>query len=340
MRILVTGCAGFIGFHVTKLLLESNYNLVGVDSINDYYDVELKKNRLKKLKELTKNKKLKFKFKKIDLSNSKLTKKLFDQEKFECVIHLAAQAGVRHSINSPLDYVKCNIIAFTNILEGCRYNSIKHLIYASTSSVYGNETTKPLHEDLACNKPIQFYAATKKSNEMMAYAYSSLFGIPVTGLRFFTVYGPWGRPDMALFKFTKSIFEGEEIEIFNFGKHKRDFTYIDDIVNGIIKVIEKPPQKNPNWTGLKPDPGSSRAPWKVYNIGNNSPVELEEFIRAIEDSIGLKAKKNFLPLQPGDVPDTYADISALEKDFNYRPNTSIYEGINKFIDWYRDYYRI
>ena len=188
--------------------------------------------------------------------------------------------------------------------------------------------------------PLSLYAASKKSNELMAHTYSELYSLPTTGLRFFTVYGPWGRPDMALFKFTKSIFEGEEIEIFNFGKHKRDFTYIDDIVNGIIKVIEKPPQKNPNWTGLKPDPGSSRAPWKVYNIGNNSPVELEEFIKAIEDSIGLKAKKNFLPLQPGDVPDTYADISALEKDFNYRPNTSIYEGINKFIDWYRDYYRI
>ncbi len=331
MRILVTGCAGFIGFHVTKLLLESNYNLVGVDSINDYYDVELKKNRLKKLKELTKNKKLKFKFKKIDLSNSKLTKKLFDQEKFECVIHLAAQAGVRHSINSPLDYVKCNIIAFTNILEGCRYNSIKHLIYASTSSVYGNETTKPLHEDLACNKPIQFYAATKKSNEMMAYAYSSLFGIPVTGLRFFTVYGPWGRPDMALFKFTKSIIEGKEIEIFNNGEHIRDFTYVNDIAEGIKRLILKAPNKENNI-----DDNS----YRILNIGSNNPIKLMDFLKIIEKKIGKVSKKKYLPIQLGDIVATHADIKNFSEITNYIPNTSIETGVSSFIDWFFEYYNI
>tara|TARA_B100000963_G_C22640785_1_gene680348 strand:+ start:1005 stop:2012 length:1008 start_codon:yes stop_codon:yes gene_type:complete len=335
MKILVTGSAGFIGSSLIKDLLARGDEVVGIDNLNDYYDPQIKLDRLNQFNDHDL-----FTHIKGDIVDSDLLEKCFENNNFDSVVNLAAQAGVRYSIENPRAYIDSNIVGFLNILECCRNFKINHLVYASSSSVYGANELMPFSVNHNVDHPISLYAASKKSNELMAHTYSELYSLPTTGLRFFTVYGPWGRPDMALFKFTKSIFEGEEIEIFNFGKHKRDFTYIDDIVNGIIKVIEKPPQKNPNWTGLKPDPGSSRAPWKVYNIGNNSPVELEEFIRAIEDSIGLKAKKNFLPLQPGDVPDTYADISALEKDFNYRPNTSIYEGINKFIDWYRDYYRI
>tara|TARA_Y100001935_G_C17294550_1_gene505319 strand:+ start:1006 stop:2013 length:1008 start_codon:yes stop_codon:yes gene_type:complete len=335
MKILVTGSAGFIGSSLIKDLLARGDEVVGIDNLNDYYDPQIKLDRLNQFNDHDL-----FTHIKGDIVDSDLLEKCFENNNFDSVVNLAAQAGVRYSIENPRAYIDSNIVGFLNILECCRNFKINHLVYASSSSVYGANELMPFSVNHNVDHPLSLYAASKKSNELMAHTYSELYSLPTTGLRFFTVYGPWGRPDMALFKFTKSIFEGEEIEIFNFGKHKRDFTYIDDIVNGIIKVIEKPPQKNPNWTGLKPDPGSSRAPWKVYNIGNNSPVELEEFIRAIEDSIGLKAKKNFLPLQPGDVPDTYADISALEKDFNYRPNTSIYEGINKFIDWYRDYYRI
>tara|TARA_B100000674_G_scaffold497177_1_gene529946 strand:+ start:997 stop:2004 length:1008 start_codon:yes stop_codon:yes gene_type:complete len=335
MKILVTGSAGFIGSSLIKDLLARGDEVVGIDNLNDYYDPQIKLDRLNQFNDHDL-----FTHIKGDIVDSDLLEKCFEVNNFDSVVNLAAQAGVRYSIENPRAYIDSNIVGFLNILECCRNFKINHLVYASSSSVYGANELMPFSVNHNVDHPLSLYAASKKSNELMAHTYSELYSLPTTGLRFFTVYGPWGRPDMALFKFTKSIFEGEEIEIFNFGKHKRDFTYIDDIVNGIIKVIEKPPQKNPNWTGLKPDPGSSRAPWKVYNIGNNSPVELEEFIRAIEDSIGLKAKKNFLPLQPGDVPDTYADISALEKDFNYRPNTSIYEGINKFIDWYRDYYRI
>ena len=335
MKILVTGSAGFIGSSLIKDLLARGDEVVGIDNLNDYYDPQIKLDRLNQFNDHDL-----FTHIKGDIVDGDLLEKCFENNNFDSVVNLAAQAGVRYSIENPRAYIDSNIVGFLNILECCRNFKINHLVYASSSSVYGANELMPFSVNHNVDHPLSLYAASKKSNELMAHTYSELYSLPTTGLRFFTVYGPWGRPDMALFKFTKSIFEGEEIEIFNFGKHKRDFTYIDDIVNGIIKVIEKPPQKNPNWTGLKPDPGSSRAPWKVYNIGNNSPVELEEFIRAIEDSIGLKAKKNFLPLQPGDVPDTYADISALEKDFNYRPNTSIYEGINKFIDWYRDYYRI
>lgn len=335
MKILVTGSAGFIGSSLIKDLLARGDEVVGIDNLNDYYDPQIKLDRLNQFNDHDL-----FTHIKGDIVDSDLLEKCFENNNFDSVVNLAAQAGVRYSIENPRAYIDSNIVGFLNILECCRNFKINHLVYASSSSVYGANELMPFSVNHNVDHPLSLYAASKKSNELMAHTYSELYSLPTTGLRFFTVYGPWGRPDMALFKFTKSIFEGEEIEIFNFGKHKRDFTYIDDIVNGIIKVIEKPPQKNPNWTGLKPDPGSSRAPWKVYNIGNNSPVELEEFIKAIEDSIGLKAKKNFLPLQPGDVPDTYADISALEKDFNYRPNTSIYEGINKFIDWYRDYYRI
>ena len=335
MKILVTGSAGFIGSSLIKDLLARGDEVVGIDNLNDYYDPQIKLDRLNQFNDHDL-----FTHIKGDIVDSDLLEKCFENNNFDSVVNLAAQAGVRYSIENPRAYIDSNIVGFLNILECCRNFKINHLVYASSSSVYGANELMPFSVNHNVDHPLSLYAASKKSNELMAHTYSELYSLPTTGLRFFTVYEPWGRPDMALFKFTKSIFEGEEIEIFNFGKHKRDFTYIDDIVNGIIKVIEKPPQKNPNWTGLKPDPGSSRAPWKVYNIGNNSPVELEEFIKAIEDSIGLKAKKNFLPLQPGDVPDTYADISALEKDFNYRPNTSIYEGINKFIDWYRDYYRI
>ncbi len=335
MKILVTGSAGFIGSSLIKDLLARGDEVVGIDNLNDYYDPQIKLDRLNQFNDHDL-----FTHIKGDIVDIDLLEKCFENNNFDSVVNLAAQAGVRYSIENPRAYIDSNIVGFLNILECCRNFKINHLVYASSSSVYGANELMPFSVNHNVDHPLSLYAASKKSNELMAHTYSELYSLPTTGLRFFTVYGPWGRPDMALFKFTKSIFEGEEIEIFNFGKHKRDFTYIDDIVNGIIKVIEKPPQKNPNWTGLKPDPGSSRAPWKVYNIGNNSPVELEEFIKAIEDSIGLKAKKNFLPLQPGDVPDTYADISALEKDFNYRPNTSIYEGINKFIDWYRDYYRI
>ena len=335
MKILVTGSAGFIGSSLIKDLLARGDEVVGIDNLNDYYDPQIKLDRLNQFNDHDL-----FTHIKGDIVDSDLLEKCFENNNFDSVVNLAAQAGVRYSIENPRAYIDSNIVGFLNILECCRNFKINHLVYASSSSVYGANELMPFSVNHNVDHPLSLYAASKKSNELMAHTYSELYSLPTTGLRFFTVYGPWGRPDMALFKFTKSIFEGEEIEIFNFGKHKRDFTYIDDIVNGIIKVIEKPPQKNPNWTGLKPDPGSSRAPWKVYNIGNNSPVELEEFIKAIEDSIGLKAKKNFLPLQPGDVPDTYADISALEKDFNYRPNTSIYEGINKFIDWYRVYYRI
>ena len=335
MKILVTGSAGFIGSSLIKDLLARGDEVVGIDNLNDYYDPQIKLDRLNQFNDHDL-----FTHIKGDIVDSDLLEKCFENNNFDSVVNLAAQAGVRYSIENPRAYIDSNIVGFLNILECCRNFKINHLVYASSSSVYGANELMPFSVNHNVDHPLSLYAASKKSNELMAHTYSELYSLPTTGLRFFTVYGPWGRPDMALFKFTKSIFEGEEIEIFNFGKHKRDFTYIDDIVNGIIKVIEKPPQKNPNWTGLKPDPGSSRAPWKVYNIGNNSPVELEEFIKAIEDSIGLKAKKNFLPLQPGDVPDTYADISALEKDFNYRPNTSIYEGLNKFIDWYRVYYRI
>ena len=335
MKILVTGSAGFIGSSLIKDLLARGDEVVGIDNLNDYYDPQIKLDRLNQFNDHDL-----FTHIKGDIVDSDLLEKCFENNNFDSVVNLAAQAGVRYSIENPRAYIDSNIVGFLNILECCRNFKINHLVYASSSSVYGANELMPFSVNHNVDHPLSLYAASKKSNELMAHTYSELYSLPTTGLRFFTVYGPWGRPDMALFKFTKSIFEGEEIEIFNFGKHKRDFTYIDDIVNGIIKVIEKPPQKNPDWTGLKPDPGSSRAPWKVYNIGNNSPVELEEFIKAIEDSIGLKAKKNFLPLQPGDVPDTYADISALEKDFNYRPNTSIYEGINKFIDWYRVYYRI
>ena len=334
MIVLVTGSAGFIGSSLVIKLLDRGDTVVGIDNLNHYYDPQIKLDRLSRFKE---NKK--FTNLEIDITDREKLSNCFKDHKFDVVVNLAAQAGVRYSTENPYAYIDSNIVGFLNILENCRHNEIKNLVYASSSSVYGANESMPFSVNDNVDHPLSLYAASKKSNELMAHAYSELFNIPTTGLRFFTVYGPWGRPDMALFKFTKSILEGKEIEVFNFGNHKRDFTYIDDIVNGIIKVVDNPAKSNPNWSGLQPDPGSSRAPWRVYNIGNNSPVDHKDFIAAIEESIGIKAKMKLLPLQPGDVPDTYADIKSLEDDFNYRPETSIFDGVEKFIQWYKDYYK-
>ena len=334
MKVLVTGSAGFIGSSLVIKLLDRGDTVVGIDNLNHYYDPQIKLDRLSRFKE---NKK--FTNLEIDITDREKLSNCFKDHKFDVVVNLAAQAGVRYSTENPYAYIDSNIVGFLNILENCRHNEIKNLVYASSSSVYGANESMPFSVNDNVDHPLSLYAASKKSNELMAHAYSELFNIPTTGLRFFTVYGPWGRPDMALFKFTKSILEGKEIEVFNFGNHKRDFTYIDDIVNGIIKVVDNPAKSNPNWSGLQPDPGSSRAPWRVYNIGNNSPVDLKDFITAIEESIGIKAKMKLLPLQPGDVPDTYADIKSLEDDFNYRPEISIFDGVEKFIQWYKDYYK-
>ena len=334
MKVLVTGSAGFIGSSLVIKLLDRGDTVVGIDNLNHYYDPQIKLDRLSRFKE---NKK--FTNLEIDITDREKLSNCFKDHKFDVVVNLAAQAGVRYSTENPYAYIDSNIVGFLNILENCRHNEIKNLVYASSSSVYGANESMPFSVNDNVDHPLSLYAASKKSNELMAHAYSELFNIPTTGLRFFTVYGPWGRPDMALFKFTKSILEGKEIEVFNFGNHKRDFTYIDDIVNGIIKVVDNPAKSNPNWSGLQPDPGSSRAPWRVYNIGNNSPVDLKDFIAAIEESIGIKAKMKLLPLQPGDVPDTYADIKSLEDDFNYRPEISIFDGVEKFIQWYKDYYK-
>lgn len=335
MKVLVTGSAGFIGSSLVIKLLDRGDTVVGIDNLNHYYDPQIKLDRLSRFKEDKKFTNLE-----IDITDRKRLSNCFKDHKFDVVVNLAAQAGVRYSTENPYAYIDSNIVGFLNILENCRHNEIKNLVYASSSSVYGANESMPFSVNDNVDHPLSLYAASKKSNELMAHAYSELFNIPTTGLRFFTVYGPWGRPDMALFKFTKSILEGKEIEVFNFGNHKRDFTYIDDIVNGIIKVVDNPAKSNPNWSGLQPDPGSSRAPWRVYNIGNNSPVDLKDFITAIEESIGIKAKMKLLPLQPGDVPDTYADIKSLQDDFNYRPEISIFDGVEKFIQWYKDYYKL
>ncbi len=331
MKILITGCAGFIGFHITKLLLKEKYSIIGVDNINNYYDVKLKKDRLAELKKISLKEKSIFTFKKIDLSHSDDTNQLFRKYQFDYIIHLAAQAGVRHSIQFPMDYISSNITAFTNILEGCKSTDLKHLIYASTSSVYGSEKTFPLSEDLACNKPLQLYAATKKANEMMAYAYSSLFNLPSTGLRFFTVYGPWGRPDMALFKFTKSIIEEKEIEIFNNGNHVRDFTYVEDIAEGIKRLISKPP---------KSEAKKNSPPTRVLNIGSNNPINLLDFLNIIENKLGKVSKIKYLPIQMGDIVSTHASIKEFTNITNYQPSTGIKDGISNFIEWYCEYYKI
>jgi len=331
----VTGAAGFIGFHLSKRLLDGGDAVVGIDNLNDYYDVKLKKARLGILR-----KHENFSFTKLDIKNRDRVDTLFEDHLFDVVLHMAAQAGVRYSIENPYAYIDSNIVGFMNILEGCRYKGVQHLVFASSSSVYGANTLMPFSVHHNVDHPISLYAATKKANELMAHVYSSLYKIPCTGLRFFTVYGPWGRPDMALFSFTKSILEGTYIDVFNYGKMKRDFTYIDDIIEGVARIMDRVPAANARWNGKAPDPGTSFAPYKIYNIGNNSPVGLMEFIGAIEKCLGKKAKKNFLPMQPGDVPKTYADIDDLMKAVGFRPSTSIGEGIRKFVTWYKKYYKI
>ncbi|SIN72092.1 NAD-dependent epimerase [Algoriphagus halophilus] len=349
MKYLVTGTAGFIGYHVAKKLLERGDEVVGLDVINDYYDINLKYARLASMgvekEEISNNKLVQssdipfYRFIKLDLSKKEDLLHLFAQEKFDVVIHLAAQAGVRYSLTHPEVYIESNIIAFLNILESCRFHPVKHLVYASSSSVYGANEKLPFSTSDSVDHPISLYAASKKSNELMAHTYSHLFNIPTTGLRFFTVYGPWGRPDMALFLFTEAILKGEPIKVFNFGKMKRDFTYIDDIVEGVIRVADRPASPNADFDPQNPDPGSARAPFKVYNIGNSSPVLLMDYIHAIEDGLGKKAEMELLPLQPGDVPASHADVSDLVRDTGYKPETSITDGVNAFTKWYLDYYK-
>lgn len=350
MKILVTGAAGFIGFHLVNYLINRGNEVVGLDNINDYYDVNLKFGRLHNSgiskNEINYGKKehskthSKYSFIQLNLEDKANIDNLFKDEKFDVVCNLAAQAGVRYSITNPYAYIDSNIIGFINILEACRHNQIKHLVYASSSSVYGLNVEMPLSTSHNVDHPISLYAASKKSNELMAHTYSHLYDIPTTGLRFFTVYGSWGRPDMALFLFTKAIVNDEPINVFNNGNMMRDFTYIDDIVEGVVRVIDNAPTSNEAWSGSAPAPSSSKAPYKIYNIGNNNPVKLLDFITEIENKLGKKAEKNFMPLQPGDVLKTFADVDELTKDFNYRPNTPISEGVSNFIDWYLDYYEI
>ena len=334
-KVLVTGAAGFIGFHLSKRLLAMDVEVVGIDNLNPYYDPSLKEARLA---QLTPEKN--FKFYRLDMKERAAMEELFKNEGFDCVVNLAAQAGVRHSLKDPYSYVDTNLMGFLNILEGCRHNGVGHLVFASSSSVYGANTRMPFSVHHNVDHPVSLYAATKKSNELMAHCYSHLYGIPCTGLRFFTVYGPWGRPDMALFLFTKAILEDRPIDVFNHGNMQRDFTYIDDIVEGVVRVMGRLPEPNPNWSGDDPDPGTSYCPYKIYNIGNNEPVTLMRFIEIIEETLGKKAKKNLLPMQPGDVPATYADIEDLKKDVGFEPKTTLEEGIPKFIAWYKDYFNI
>ena len=335
MKILVTGSAGFIGSSLALSLLERGDKVIGIDNHNDYYDPSLKADRLAR-HENHEN----YTHIKMDIEDEEAIKHLFSENQFDCVVNLAAQAGVRYSIENPLAYVNTNIVGFTHILEGCRHNNVKHLVYASSSSVYGANTSMPFSVHDNVDHPLSFYAASKKANELMAHTYSHLYSLPTTGLRFFTVYGPWGRPDMALFTFTKSILEGKKISVYNYGDHKRDFTYIDDIVAGVIRVLDRPASSNSAWNGNNPDSGSSQAPWRIYNIGNNSPVDLLDYIGALEDALGLKADKEMLPLQPGDVPYTYADVDDLVKDLNYKPNMDVKEGVKNFVNWYREYYKL
>ena len=353
MKILITGTAGFIGSHVVLKLIERGDEVIGLDSINDYYDQNVKYGRLKRSgiienledggsieynKLLTSTKYCNYRFIKLNLEDKENLNRLFIEESFDKVINLAAQAGVRYSLTNPDVYMQSNIIGFLNILEACRHNSIKHLTYASSSSVYGLNSSQPFSTKDSTEHPMSLYAASKKSNELMAHTYSHLYGIPTTGLRFFTVYGPWGRPDMALFLFTKAIFDDKEIDVYNYGNMQRDFTYIDDIVEGVTRVNDNPPKENKNWNAKNPDPSSSTAPYKIYNIGNNNPVKLMDFIEALESKIGKKAKKRMLPIQPGDVPSTYADVSDLIEDLNYKPSISVQTGINRFVDWYVEFF--
>lgn len=332
-RILVTGAAGFIGFHLVRRLLRHGHQVTGFDNLNDYYDVSLKEARLTILKGLDG-----FAFVRGALEERSLLEKMFQAEQFDYVINLAAQAGVRYSLQNPHAYIDSNISGFLNILEGCRQTNVKHLVYASSSSVYGANATAPFSEHHSVDHPVSLYAATKRSNELMAHTYSHLFALPVTGLRFFTVYGPWGRPDMAYFAFTKAILEGRSIDVFNHGRMQRDFTYIDDIIEGVVRVMDHVPRPDPSWNAERPDPATSSAPYRVYNIGNHQPVELGRFIEVLEECLGKKAEKNLLPMQPGEVLVTYADVADLADAVGFRPDTSIEDGIARFVDWYREYY--
>ena len=334
MKVLVTGAAGFIGSALSLRLLERGDEVIGIDNLNDYYDISLKEARLERTLSNPA-----FTDLRIDIADREAMKEVFEQYKPDRVVNLAAQAGVRYSLENPLAYIDTNLMGFANILEGCRHNNVEHLVYASSSSVYGANTSMPYSVHDNVDHPLSLYAATKKSNELMAHTYSHLYDIPTTGLRFFTVYGPWGRPDMAPIKFAKNILAGKPIDVFNFGKHRRDFTYIDDIVEGVIRTLDHVAQPNEDWSSDKPDASSSRAPYRLYNIGNNDTVELMRFIELLEENLGKKAEMNMLPLQPGDVPETFADVQGLVADVGYKPNTSIEDGIEKFIRWYRDYYK-
>lgn len=331
--VLVTGCAGFIGFHVASRLLNGGESVFGVDSLNSYYDVNLKRSRLELLKQSPQ-----FSFKQLDIADRPAMQELFDNQRFKHVIHLAAQAGVRYSLQNPAAYVDSNLVGFANVLEGCRQTEVAHLVFASSSSVYGANGRVPFSVHDNVDHPISLYAATKKANELMAHTYAHLFSLPCTGLRFFTVYGPWGRPDMAIFEFTRAIINGEAIHIFNNGNMRRDFTYIDDIVEGVVRVAKTAPKMDVTWNSLQPDAATSRAPYRLYNIGNSSPVELMVLIRVLEDALGKRAKLQFMPLQPGDVIETFADVSDLEIDVGFRPTTSIEDGVRKFVAWFDNYY--
>ncbi|MFQ5483376.1 MAG: NAD-dependent epimerase [Nitrospinaceae bacterium] len=333
MKILLTGAAGFIGMHVCRRLLEDGHEVVGLDNLNDYYDVQLKEDRLKILEAHSG-----FSFFKMDLTDAPRMEALFRDERPQRVIHLAAQAGVRYSLQHPEAYVQSNVMGFLTILEGCRHFEVEHLVYASTSSVYGLNTSYPFKVTANVDHPVSFYGATKKANELMAHSYAHLYGLPVTGLRFFTVYGPWGRPDMALFKFTRSILKGEPIDVYNHGKMERDFTYIDDIVEGVVRVLQRIPRPDSSWSGNHPDPASSSAPYRLYNIGSNAPAKLMDFIQEIEKNLNTKAALNLMPMQAGDFLKSHADVSSLVRDFDYAPKHSIQEGIKAFVDWYLNYY--
>ncbi len=335
MKILVTGAAGFIGANLSERLLERGDEVIGLDCLSDYYDVELKKARLARLQAYGN-----FRFAKLDLVDGAGVAKLFTSERPQRVVNLAAQAGVRYSLENPLAYVESNIVGFAHVLEGCRHNEVEHLTYASTSSVYGANTRQPFSVHHNVDHPLSFYAASKKANELMAHSYSHLYDLPTTGLRFFTVYGPWGRPDMALFLFTRNILAGKPIDVFNYGKHRRDFTYVDDIVEGVKRVLDRPAPCNEEWNGDHPDAASSRAPYRLYNIGNQTAVELDHYINVLEECLGMKAERNLLPLQLGDVPDTLADVEDLVRDLDYRPNTPVEMGIQNFVDWYKEYYGV
>ena len=333
MKVLVTGAAGFIGAALCERLLARGDEVVGIDNLNDYYEVSLKEARLARLTGRSG-----FRFERLDLADRAGMERLFASEGFAGVVNLAAQAGVRYSLENPHAYIESNVVGFLHVLEGCRHHGVGHLVFASSSSVYGANTAMPYSVHHNVDHPYSLYAATKKGNELMAHTYAHLYGIPSTGLRFFTVYGPWGRPDMAPIKFARAIVAGRPIDVYNYGNHRRDFTYIDDIVEGVVRVLDRPPQGNPEWSGDAPDPATSRAPWRVYNIGNHEPVHLMRFIELLEENLGRTAQKNLLPLQPGDVPDTYADVSDLKRDVGYQPATPIEEGVRRFVDWFRDYY--